>query len=146
MQSHTLRAAYMHVLADTLTSLLAIVALLFGKFYGWNWLDAAMGMVGAVVIAKWTMNLMKQTSPILLDQNIDDEYRNGITEALAPYAAVTDLHMWKVSGHHYSAAITLESNSDKTVSEYKQMLAKFDKINHLTLEVHSNDHAKYRTA
>ncbi|OED83843.1 CDF family Co(II)/Ni(II) efflux transporter DmeF [Vibrio splendidus] len=143
---HNLRAAYMHVLADTLTSLLAIVALLFGKFYGWNWVDAAMGMVGAVVIAKWTMNLMKQTSPILLDQNIDDEYCNGITEALTPYAAVTDLHMWKVSGHHYSAAITLESNSDKTVSEYKQMLAKFDKINHLTLEVHSNDHAKYRTA
>ncbi|PTP05594.1 cation transporter [Vibrio splendidus] len=143
---HNLRAAYMHVLADTLTSLLAIVALLFGKFYGWNWLDAAMGMVGAFVIAKWTMNLMKQTSPILLDQNIDDEYRSGITEALAPYATVTDLHMWKVSGHHYSAAITLKSNSDKTVSEYKQMLAKFDKINHLTLEVHSNDHAKYRTA
>ena len=65
---HNLRAAYMHVLADTLTSLLAIVALLFGKFYGWNWLDAVMGMVGALVIAKWTMNLMKQTSPILLEQ------------------------------------------------------------------------------
>jgi hypothetical protein len=54
--------------------------------------------------------------------------------------------MWKVSGHHYSAAITLESISDKSVSEYKQMLAKFDKINHLTLEVHSNGHAKHRTA
>ncbi|TCV17821.1 cation diffusion facilitator family transporter [Vibrio crassostreae] len=143
---HNLRAAYMHVLADTLTSLLAIVALLFGKFYGWNWLDAAMGMVGAVVIAKWTMNLMKQASPILLDENIDQDYRDSVTETLTPYASVTDFHMWKVSGHHYSAAITLESNSDKTVSEYKQMLAKFDKINHLTLEVHSNDHAKYRTA
>ena len=143
---HNLRAAYMHVLADTLTSLLAIVALLFGKFYGWNWLDAAMGMIGALVIAKWTMNLMKQTSPILLDENIGDDYRQSITEALASYAIVTDLHMWKVSGHHYSAAITLESNSDKSVSEYKQMLAKFDKINHLTLEVHSNGHAKYRTA
>ncbi|CDT89324.1 Putative transporter [Vibrio coralliirubri] len=143
---HNLRAAYMHVLADTLTSLLAIVALLFGKFYGWNWLDAAMGMVGAFVIAKWTMNLMKQTSPILLDENIDQEYRDSVTETLTPYASVTDFHMWKVSGHHYSAAITLESNSDKTISEYKQMLAKFDKINHLTLEVHSNDHAKYRTA
>ncbi|PTO79787.1 CDF family Co(II)/Ni(II) efflux transporter DmeF [Vibrio splendidus] len=143
---HNLRAAYMHVLADTLTSLLAIVALLFGKFYGWNWLDAAMGMVGAFVIAKWTMNLMKQTSPILLDENIDQDYRDSVTETLMPYASVTDFHMWKVSGHHYSAAITLESNSDKTVSEYKQMLAKFDKINHLTLEVHSNDHAKYRTA
>ncbi|MCQ8868371.1 CDF family Co(II)/Ni(II) efflux transporter DmeF [Vibrio splendidus] len=143
---HNLRAAYMHVLADTLTSLLAIVALLFGKFYGWNWLDAAMGMVGAFVISKWTMNLMKQTSPILLDENIDQDYRDSVTETLTPYASVTDFHMWKVSGHHYSAAITLESNSDKTVSEYKQMLAKFDKINHLTLEVHSNDHAKYRTA
>lgn len=143
---HNLRAAYMHVLADTLTSLLAIVALLFGKFYGWNWLDAAMGMVGAFVIAKWTMNLMKQTSPILLDENIDQDYRDSVTKTLMPYASVTDFHMWKVSGHHYSAAITLESNSDKTVSEYKQMLAKFDKINHLTLEVHSNDHAKYRTA
>ncbi len=143
---HNLRAAYMHVLADTLTSLLAIVALLFGKFYGWNWLDAAMGMVGAFVIAKWTMNLMKQTSPILLDENIDQDYRDSVTETLTPYASVTDFHMWKVSGHHYLAAITLESNSDKTVSEYKQMLAKFDKINHLTLEVHSNDHAKYRTA
>ena len=143
---HNLRAAYMHVLADTLTSLLAIVALLFGKFYGWNWLDAAMGMVGAVVIAKWTMKLMKQTSPILLDENVDQDYRDSVTETLTPYASVTDFHMWKVSGHHYSAAITLESNSDKTVSEYKQMLAKFDKINHLTLEVHSNDHAKYRTA
>ena len=143
---HNLRAAYMHVLADTLTSLLAIVALLFGKFYGWNWLDAAMGMVGAFVIAKWTMNLMKQTSPILLDENIHQDYRDSVTETLTPYASVTDFHMWKVSGHHYSAAITLESNSDKTVSEYKQMLSKFDKINHLTLEVHSNDHAKYRTA
>ncbi|OEF94549.1 CDF family Co(II)/Ni(II) efflux transporter DmeF [Vibrio splendidus] len=143
---HNLRAAYMHVLADTLTSLLAIVALLFGKFYGWNWLDAAMGTVGAFVIAKWTMNLMKQTSPILLDENIDQDYRDSVTETLTPYASVTDFHMWKVSGHHYSAAITLESNSDKTVSEYKQMLAKFDKINHLTLEVHSNVHAKYRTA
>ncbi|MEZ9698702.1 CDF family Co(II)/Ni(II) efflux transporter DmeF [Vibrio sp. 10N.261.46.E12] len=143
---HNLRAAYMHVLADTLTSLLAIVALLFGKFYGWNWLDAAMGMVGAFVIAKWTMNLMKQTSPILLDENIHQDYRDSVIETLTPYASVTDFHMWKVSGHHYSAAITLESNSGKTVSEYKQMLAKFDKINHLTLEVHSNDHAKYRTA
>ncbi|MFV8462671.1 CDF family Co(II)/Ni(II) efflux transporter DmeF [Vibrio campbellii] len=143
---HNLRAAYMHVLADTLTSLLAIVALLFGKFYGWNWLDAVMGMVGALVIAKWTMNLMKQTSPILLDENIHQEYRDSVIETLSPYASVTDFHMWKVSGHHYSAAITLESISDKSVSEYKQMLAKFDKINHLTLEVHSNGHAKHRTA
>lgn len=135
---HNLRAAYMHVLADTLTSVLAIVALLFGKFYGWNWLDAMMGIVGALVIAKWTWNLLKQTSPILLDENIDQEYRTAIKQELEPLAEVVDLHIWKVSGHHYSAAITLISNSATSPAEYKQKLAKFDKIHHLTLEVHSS--------
>lgn len=135
---HNLRAAYLHVLADTLTSLLAIVALLFGKFYGWNWLDAFMGMVGAVVITKWTLNLLNQTSPILLDENIDEAYRIAIKDELAPFATVTDLHIWKISGHHYSAAITLDSTTSLTAGEYKQKLAKFDKINHLTLEVHTS--------
>ncbi len=133
---HNLKAAYLHVLADTLTSLLAIIALIFGKFYGWNWLDALMGIVGAVVISKWTIGLIKQTSPILLDENIDEAYRQSIKDELAPFAIVKDLHMWKVSGNHYSAAITIESNSDKSVAEYKQLLAKFDNIYHLTLEVH----------
>lgn len=134
---HNLRAAYLHVMADTLTSLLAIVALVLGKFYGWHWLDAIMGMVGAVIIAKWTMNLLKQTSPILLDENIEQEYIQTIKDDLAPNATITDLHIWKVSGHHYSAAITLLSNSSMSTCDYKQQLAKFDKIKHLTLEVHS---------
>lgn len=133
---HNLRAAYLHVLADTLTSLLAIVALIFAKFYGWNWLDAVMGMVGALVISKWTINLLRQTSPILLDENIDEIYSQQIRAELAPFADVTDLHIWKVSGHHYSAAITLVSHSELSLDEYKQKLRKFDKINHLTLEVH----------
>lgn len=139
---HNLRAAYLHVLADALTSLLAIIALFFGKFYGWNWLDAVMGIVGSVVITKWTLNLLRQTSPILLDENIDSAYRDAIKEALAPFAEVTDLHMWRVSGHHYSAAITLDSTSDLTTEEYKQKLAKFDKISHLTLEIHTSSPCK----
>jgi len=133
---HNLRAAYLHVFADTLTSLLAIIALLFGKYFGWNWLDAVMGIVGALVIAKWTIGLMKQTGPILLDESIEQEYKTRIQDELAKHATIKDLHVWKVSGHHYSAAITIESHSQKTVAEYKQMLAKFDKIHHLTLEVH----------
>ncbi len=133
---HNLKAAYLHVLADTLTSLLAIIALIFGKYYGWNWLDALMGIVGAIVISKWTIGLIKQTSPILLDENIDEAYRQSIKDELAPFAIVKDMHMWKVSGNHYSAAITIESNSDKSVAEYKQLLEKFDNIYHLTLEVH----------
>ncbi|WED23936.1 CDF family Co(II)/Ni(II) efflux transporter DmeF [Vibrio sp. JC009] len=133
---HNLRAAYMHVLADALTSILAIVALLFGKYYGWNWLDALMGIVGALVIGKWTLGLMKQSAPILLDENIEKAYMKRIKAALAPFATVTDIHVWKVSGHHYSAAVTLVSNCDKTVDEYQQILSQFDKIRHLTIEVH----------
>lgn len=133
---HNLRAAYLHVLADTLTSLLAIIALCFGKYFGWNWLDAIIGMVGAVVIGKWTFNLLAQTSPILLDENIDEAYCQRIRDTLSPYGDITDLHIWKITGHHYSAAITIESHSDCSVVDYKKKLAEFDKIKHLTLEVH----------
>lgn len=136
---HNLTAAYFHVLADTLTSMLAIVALIVGKFYGWVWLDAMMGIVGAVVIGKWTLGLMKQTAPVLLDESINKSYRDEITEILTPYAEIVDLHIWKVSGHHYSAAIALKNHSDKTLDEFKQLLSKFDKIHHLTLEVQTTD-------
>ncbi|WP_281630593.1 CDF family Co(II)/Ni(II) efflux transporter DmeF [Vibrio sp. St2] len=133
---HNLRAAYMHVLADALTSVLAIVALFMGKFYGWNWLDAVMGIVGAIVIGKWTFGLIHQTSPVLLDESVEPDYREKIESELAGFALVKDFHMWKISGDHYSAAIAIESFTDKSLSDYKQMLAKFDKIHHLTLEVH----------
>ena len=136
---HNLTAAYFHVLADTLTSLLAIVALIVGKFYGWVWLDAMMGIVGAIVIGKWTLGLMKQTAPVLLDESINKSYRDEITETLTPYAEIVDLHIWKVSGHHYSAAIALKNHSDKTLDEFKQLLSKFDKIHHLTLEVQTTE-------
>lgn len=134
---HNLRAAYMHVLADALTSLLAIGALILGKLYGWNWLDAFMGIVGAVVIGKWTLNLLKQTSPILLDESVEEAYRTEIRHELALLADVVDLHMWRVSGHHYAAAITLVSKDPLSLQAYKQKLSKFDKISHLTLEVRS---------
>lgn len=136
---HNLTAAYFHVLADTLTSLLAIVALIVGKFYGWVWLDAMMGIVGAVVIGKWTLGLMKQTAPVLLDESINKSYRDEITETLTPYAEIVDLHIWKMSGHHYSAAIALKNHSNKTLDEFKQLLSKFDKIHHLTLEVQTTE-------
>ncbi|MGR4992284.1 CDF family Co(II)/Ni(II) efflux transporter DmeF [Vibrio rotiferianus] len=136
---HNLTAAYFHVLADTLTSLLAIVALIVGKFYGWVWLDAMMGIVGAVVIGKWTLGLMRQTAPVLLDESIDESYRNEIIDSLSPHAEIVDLHIWKVSGHHYSAAIALKNQSDKTLEDFKQLLSEFDKIHHLTLEVQTTE-------
>ncbi|GGA91931.1 transporter [Agarivorans gilvus] len=132
---HNLQAAYFHVLADALTSVLAIVALLFGKYQGWTWLDPIMGAVGASVIAKWTFNLLKQTSPILLDESIDADYCVAVKQALSKTAKVTDLHIWKVSANNYSAAIAIQDQANKSFQDYQRMLQKFDKIDHLTLEV-----------
>ena len=79
---HNLRAAYFHVLADTFTSILAIGALLFGKYFGWIWMDAVMGIVGAAVIAKWSYGLLSHSSRILLDQSIDAETKNKVIDII----------------------------------------------------------------
>ncbi|EMK3502884.1 cation transporter, partial [Vibrio vulnificus] len=118
-----------------LTSILAIVALIIGKFYGWIWLDALMGIVGALVIGKWTFGLVKQTAPILLDESIESNYLEQLNQTLSPYATVTDLHVWRISAHHYGAIISLVDHSKTSYEEYKHMLEKFDKIHHLTLEL-----------
>ncbi|MCW8327608.1 CDF family Co(II)/Ni(II) efflux transporter DmeF [Photobacterium sp. SDRW27] len=134
---HNLKAAYFHVLADALTSLLAIVALLFGKYYGLNWLDAIMGIVGAVIISRWAWGLMKQTSPILLDGNIDTAYQQKIIDTLETGTddRVSDIHIWKVSANHYAAMISLVTHTPKPAQDYKQLLTNFDKLSHLTIEV-----------
>ncbi|MEH6463336.1 MAG: CDF family Co(II)/Ni(II) efflux transporter DmeF [Shewanella psychromarinicola] len=133
---HNLKAAYFHVLADALTSVLAICALLVGKFLGWYWLDPVMGVVGAVIITKWALGLMKQTSPILLDENIDKEYQLEIINTIDDeHTKVTDIHIWKVSADHYSASIALCTTTEANVESFKHSLNKFDKLSHLTIEV-----------
>ncbi|MGB6136516.1 MAG: CDF family Co(II)/Ni(II) efflux transporter DmeF [Shewanella sp.] len=133
---HNLKAAYFHVLADALTSVLAIGALLVGKYLGWYWLDPVMGIVGAVVITKWALGLMKQTSPILLDESIDKHYQADIINTLEnEQTKVTDIHIWRISADHYSAAIAICTTSDTNAETFKQSLSKFGKLNHLTIEV-----------
>ncbi|RPA61941.1 cation transporter [Shewanella frigidimarina] len=133
---HNLKAAYFHVLADALTSVLAICALLVGKFLGWYWLDPIMGIVGAVVITKWALGLMKQTSPILLDENIDEDYQLDIVNTIDDeQTKVTDIHIWRISADHYSASIAICTTTDASVESFKHSLNKFDKLSHLTIEV-----------
>jgi cation diffusion facilitator family transporter len=134
---HNLRAAYLHVLADAMTSLLAIVALLSGKFLGWNWLDPVMGIVGAVIITRWSYGLIKQTSPILLDASIDQEYQQAIKEALENDSdnRISDIHIWKVGANHYAAIIALVTHYPKAAEDYKKLLSKFKKLSHVTIEV-----------
>jgi len=134
---HNLRAAYMHVLADALTSLLAIVALISGKYFGWNWLDPVMGIVGAVIITRWSYSLLRQTGPILLDGSIEPDYQSAITETLEKDAdsRVSDIHIWKVGANHYAAIISLVTHFPRSTQYYKDLLNGFDKLSHTTIEV-----------
>lgn len=134
---HNLRAAYLHVLADALTSLLAIVALLSGKYFGWNWLDPVMGIVGAVIITRWSFGLLKQTSPILLDGSIDENYHSSIKNTIENDSdnRVTDLHVWKVGANHYAAIISIVTHFPKSAEYYKELLKDFHRLSHTTIEV-----------
>ena len=134
---HNLRAAYFHVLADAMTSLLAIIALLSGKFLGWNWLDPMMGIVGAVIITRWSYVLLNQTSPILLDASIEDDYQQAIKETIERDSdnRVSDIHVWKVGANHYAAIIALVTHFPNSAEHYKQLLKRFDKLSHITIEV-----------
>ena len=95
---HNLVSAYLHVLADALTSLLAIFALLAAKYFGWGWADPAMGIVGAVLVARWSLGLLRSTSNILLDREAADDVRDVIKEKIeaADDNRVADLHVWAV--------------------------------------------------
>jgi cation diffusion facilitator family transporter len=134
---HNLRAAYMHVLADALTSLLAIVALLSGKYFGWNWLDPMMGIVGAVIITRWSYGLLKQTGPILLDGSIEQEYQSAIVQAIEDDTdnRITDIHIWQVGANHFAAIISLVTHFPRSADYYKGLLADFHKLSHTTIEV-----------
>lgn len=134
---HNLQAAYMHVLADALTSFLAIVALLSGKYFGWNWLDPIMGIVGAIIITRWSYGLLKQTSPILLDASIDEEYQTVIKQTIEKDSdnRISDIHVWKVGAHHYAAIISLVTHFPKATEYYKNLLSNCNQLTHVTIEV-----------
>lgn len=136
---HNLRAAYLHVLADTLTSLLAIVALLAAKYYGWIWMDPVMGIVGAVLITKWSMGLLKQTSAVLLDQQGPDHLVERVisrVKSLPCKAEIIDLHVWSIGPNIYSAEITIVADNENNVSVFKSEIHTLTEIVHSTIEVH----------
>ncbi|MGS0692424.1 CDF family Co(II)/Ni(II) efflux transporter DmeF [Shewanella sp. 30m-9] len=133
---HNLRAAYFHVLADALTSLLAIVALLMGKYFGLNWLDPLMGIVGAIIISRWAWGLLKQTGPILLDASIEQTYIEQIKHTLEQeQAQVVDLHIWKISADHYAASMVIHCDCNNNVGYFRKKLSDFERLSHITIEV-----------
>lgn len=134
--SLNLRAAYLHVIADAMTSVLAIVALLGGKFFQWNWLDPAMGIVGAVAIIRWTHSLLTDTGSILLDSETTDDMAAQIRRVVEADAdtRISDLHVWKVGQDKYACIVALVASRPNATAEYKVRLRQIESLVHVTVE------------
>ena len=137
-QDHNIRAAYLHVIADALTSVLAIIALTTGRFFGWVWMDPVMGIVGALIISRWSYGLLRDSSRVLLD----GEARAGITASIRKTLEsegdnrVSDLHVWRVGAHDFAAIITLLTHDPRPPDHYKSLLSRYPELSHVTVEVH----------
>ncbi len=135
-RDHNLRSAYFHVLTDALTSVLAIVGLLAGRFYGWLWMDALMGIVGSVVIARWSWGLLRGAGAVLLDTVPDRTLAEQIRSTLEVNGdRVADLHLWRVGPGHVAAIVALVAEHPEAPAHYKAKLAGAG-LAHLTVEVH----------
>jgi cation diffusion facilitator family transporter len=134
---HNLRAAFLHVMADALTSVLAIVGLLAAWGYGWTWLDPAIGLLGALVIAHWSWRLMRDAGSVLLDAAPDAELAAAIRDRLErDDDRIADLHVWRVGPGHHAAIVSLVSDAPQPVEAYKQRLGSLSRLSHVTVEVH----------
>jgi cation diffusion facilitator family transporter len=132
-----LRAAYFHVIADALTSVLAIVALLGGKFMNWIWLDPIMGLVGAVMITKWTISLLKETGGVLLDRGGDDGLMEEIRTAIEADAdaRISDIHVWRVGPAQYACILALVAEHPRDLQIYKDRLKEVHELVHVSIEI-----------
>jgi cation diffusion facilitator family transporter len=135
---HNLRAAYLHVLADALTSVLAIVALLAAKLYDANWLDPFMGIVGAALVARWSYGLIRDSARVLLDRQAEDEMIAAIRESVERDSGdrVTDLHCWNIGPGIYAADLAIVSEKPNSPDEYRARIPARLGIVHATVEVH----------
>ncbi|MDZ3827137.1 CDF family Co(II)/Ni(II) efflux transporter DmeF [Pseudomonas monsensis] len=135
---NNLRSAYVHVLADALTSVLAIAALLAGRYLGWVWLDPVMGIVGSIVIAKWAYNLMRDSAAVLLDTT-DEPVAAEIRELLetSDDVRISDLHVWQVGPQARAAIVSVVAAAGVTAEAIRERLAPVHELSHLTVELRS---------
>jgi cation diffusion facilitator family transporter len=133
-----MKAAYFHVLADTLTSVLAIGALLAGKFYGWIWMDSLVGIVGAVVISRWSYVLIKESSEVLLDKSVGSASLPNIVDAIeaGDETVITDVHIWKIASTHQAAILSVSAKNPLQPNEYKEILKQcVPRLSHVSIEI-----------
>jgi len=133
-----LRSAYLHVLADAATSVLAIVALLGGRYYGATWLDPVMGIAGTVLVGRWALGLLRDTGRVLLDAEMDAPVVEEVKEAvrsLPPPSALRDLHVWRVGKGKYACIVGVAAHADVTVDDVRSRLTVHEELVHVTVEL-----------
>ena len=130
-----LRASYVHVLADALTSILAIIALIGGLFLGWWWLDAAMGLVGATLVFIWSIGLIKDSGKILLDITMDEPVLSEVLALSKEFGEIEDLHLLKINKDHYACILSLKSQQN--LARIKSKLQTCKALAHISVEISS---------
>ncbi len=141
---HNLRAAYLHVIADALTSVLAIIALFAAKYFGWIFLDPAMGIVGGLLIGRWAYSLLASTAKILLDCDIPRDTVAQISNKLEydKNVVILDLHVWRLGSNATAAIVSLSDKNSRPPSYFHKILENTVDLKHLTVEVNTINNGK----
>ena len=135
-RDNNMRAAVVHVMADAAVSVLVIVGLLLARTFGWLWMDPLAGFIGALVIASWSVALIRDTGAILLDRMPDPGMADKVRATIESEGDhVTDLHLWRLGPGHLGAIVSVATSGTREPSHYRQRLAKFPDLSHLTVEV-----------
>lgn len=136
---HNLQAAYLHVVADALTSVLAVVALLAGKLLGWVWMDPVMGLVGAALIARWSAGLLRDTGQVLLDAEDNARLAARVAARIEEQgdSRIADLHLWRVGPASHACIVSLVTHYPQPAERYKAVLAAIPGLDHVTVEVNA---------
>lgn len=133
------KAAFLHVVADAVTSVLAILALFAGKYFGWNFLDPILGIVGALLVANWSWSLIRQTGKTLLDAEMDEPVVDEIIDVIDGLAAnltITDIHVWKVGKGKFSCILALETTDKNiTADQIRRELSIHEELVHISVEI-----------
>lgn len=135
-QDHNLKAAYLHVIADALTSVFALVALFTGKIWGFVWMDPLMGILGAIMVSRWAWRLLKETSGILLDFQAPEAIQAIVRNAFENHEnKISDLHIWTIGESLYALSVSIVTNSPQPPAYYKELLSEHKEFAHVTVEV-----------
>jgi cation diffusion facilitator family transporter len=136
-RDNNMRAAVVHVMADAAVSILVIVGLLLARIFGWLWMDPLAGMIGAFVIASWSLGLLRDTGAVLLDRTPDPLMAKKVKTMIESEGDhVTDLHVWRLGPGHLGTIVSIVTSEPREPAHYRKRLARFTDLSHVTVEVH----------